>query len=128
MSVSLEELPLPRRARSVRTRNFLGGFASLFRSFPPSVFPPHKSLWEQSGDDIRECWQDVGDDLRVALNAYEGEQEPLTHSQRVVFFKDSQTVRIIDEKEALRFSKHFEKLNPDTQKFVLALAHDSAKD
>ena len=105
MSVNLDERSLPRRARSVRTSNFLGGFASLFRSLPLSVFPPRKSLWEQSGDDIRENWQEVGDDLREAMGIY----------QR-------------DRAEALRFAKRFEKLSPEAQKLLLTFARDLKKD
>ncbi len=132
MSVSLEERPLPRRARSVRTNNFLSGFASLFRSFPLSVFPPRKSLWEQSGDDIRECWQDVGDDLRAAMGDFERERGYKTaiHSHEVSQSKGAKAgaVRVINKKEEWRFSKHFEKLDPDTQKVLLALVRELAKD
>ena len=128
MSVNLDERSLPRRARSVRTSNFLGGFASLFRSLPLSVFPPRKSLWEQSGDDIRESWQEVGDDLRTAMNAYEREQgyEITIRSQGVVQSKSA--MRVIDKKEAWRFSKHFKKLDPDTQGALLAFARELEKD
>ena len=40
---------------------------------PLSVFPPRKSAWEQSGDDIRAVWQDVGDSLRWSMDEYDRE-------------------------------------------------------
>ena len=132
MSTSLAEQSLPRRAWSAKTNNFLGGFSSLFRSLPLSVFPPRKSLWEQTGDDIRECWQEVGDDLRVAMNTHEREQGHKIdiRSQRVVLIEDANgvTVKVREKEEAWRFSKHFETLDPDMQKFLLALARDIEKD
>ena len=129
MSVSLEERSLPRRARSVRTRNFLDGFASLFRSLPLSVFPPRKSLWEQSGDDIRENWQEVGDDLREAMNTYEREHgyEIEIRSQGIVQNKSANTMRVVDKKEAWRFSEHFKNLDPDTQGVLLAFVRELKK-
>ena len=132
MSTSLAEQPLPRRAWSAKTNNFLGGFSSLFRSLPLLVFPPRKSLWEQTGDDIRECWQEVGDDLRVAMNTHEREQgyEINIRSQKVTRHEGANevTVRVREKKEAWRFSKHFETLDPDTQGLLLALARDIEKD
>ncbi len=61
--------------RSQRGSALFSGIASLFGALPLSVFPPRKSVWEQSGDDIRVAWQDVGDSLRWAMDEYAREHE-----------------------------------------------------
>ncbi len=59
--------------RSQRGSALFSGMASLFSALPLSLFPPRKSAWEQSGDDIRAAWQDVGDGLRWAMDEYDRE-------------------------------------------------------
>ncbi len=84
-----------KRTSPRRGYGILDGAASIFGSFPLSIFPPRKSAWEQSGDDIRAAWQDVGDSLRWAMDEHERENEIEIEIDRDSELKAEQTLQVL---------------------------------